>query len=93
MVGLEGCKRFCSELEKLAGKLEKKTVNATPEIIEAFAKAVKTMQSYLQDLLNGSPDVPLRLYSALNPIVLAQAGWRFSPILAIARLKASLAKN
>jgi chemosensory pili system protein ChpA (sensor histidine kinase/response regulator) len=72
MVGLEGCKRFCSELEKLAGKLEKKTVNATPEIIEAFAKAVKTMQSYLQDLLNGSPDVPLRLYSALNPIVVAQ---------------------
>ena len=32
MVGLEGCKRFCSELEKLAAKLEKKTINATPEI-------------------------------------------------------------
>ena len=72
MVGLEGCKRFCSELEKLAGKLEKKTVNATPEIIEAFAKAVKTLQSYLQELLNGSPDIPLRLYPALNPIVTAQ---------------------
>lgn len=72
MVGLEGCKRFCSELEKLAGKLEKKTINATPEIIEAFAKAVKTLQSYLQELLNGSPDIPLRLYSALNPIVTAQ---------------------
>jgi len=72
MVGLEGCKRFCSELEKLAGKLEKKTVNATPELIEAFAKAVKSLQSYLQDLLNGSPDIPLRLYSVLNPIVTAQ---------------------
>jgi chemosensory pili system protein ChpA (sensor histidine kinase/response regulator) len=72
MVGLEGCKRFCSELEKLAGKLEKKTVNATPELIEAFAKAVKSLQSYLQDLLNGSPDIPLRLYAVLNPIVIAQ---------------------
>ncbi len=72
MVGLEGCTRFCSELEKLAGKLEKKTVIATPEIIEAFAKAVKTLQAYLQELLNGSPDIPLRLYSALNPIVTAQ---------------------
>ncbi len=72
MVGLEGCKRFCSELEKLAGKLEKKTVNATPEIIEAFGKAVKTLQSYLQELLNGAPDIPLRLYSVLNPIVVAQ---------------------
>ena len=69
MVGLEGCKRFSSELEKLAGKLEKKTVNATPEIIEEFAIAVKTLQSYLQDLLNGSPDIPLRLYPVLKPIV------------------------
>lgn len=72
MVGLEGCKRFCTELEKLAGKLEKKTVNPTPEMIEAFAQAVKTLQAYLQDLLNGAPDIPLRLYAALNPIVTAQ---------------------
>ena len=72
MVGLEGCKRFCSELEKLASKLEKKTVNATPELIEAFAKAVKTLQTYLQELLNGAPDIPLRLYSVLKPIVVAQ---------------------
>ena len=72
MVGLEGCKRFSSELEKLAGKLEKKTVSATPELIAVFEKAVKTLQSYLQDLLNGSPDIPLRLYPALNPIVTAQ---------------------
>ena len=72
MVGLEGCKRFSSELEKLASKLEKKTINATPELIEAFEKAVKTLQSYLQELLNGSPDIPLRLYSVLNPIVAAQ---------------------
>ena len=72
MVGLEGCKRFSSELEKLASKLEKKTVNATPELISAFEKAVKTLQSYLQELLNGSPDIPLRLYPALNPIVTAQ---------------------
>ena len=72
MVGLEGCKRFSSELEKLASKLEKKTVNATPETIAAFEKAVKTLQSYLQELLNGSPDIPLRLYPVLNPIVTAQ---------------------
>lgn len=72
MVGLEGCKRFSSELEKLAGKLEKKLVNATPEIIEEFANAVKALQHYLQDLLNGSPDIPLRLYPVLKPIVDAQ---------------------
>ena len=72
MVGLEGCKRFCSELEKLAGKLEKKTIHASPEIIEAFSNAVTRLQSYLQELLNGSPDIPLRLFSVLNPVVVAQ---------------------
>ena len=72
MVGLEGCKRYCNELEKLAAKLEKKTLNATPNIIEAFSQAVKKLQSYLQDLLNGAPDIPLRLYATLSPIVAAQ---------------------
>ena len=72
MVGLDGCKRFCSELEKLAGKLEKKTIEATPELIQAFIKAVDSLKAYLQDLLNGAPDIPLRLFSTLSPIVLAQ---------------------
>jgi chemosensory pili system protein ChpA (sensor histidine kinase/response regulator) len=72
MVGLEGCKRYCGELEKLAAKLEKKSVNATPEVLEAFSQAVKTLQSYLQELMNGSPDIPLRLFASLSPIVSAQ---------------------
>ncbi len=72
MVGLEGCKRYSNELEKLAAKLEKKTLNATPDIIQAFSQAVKKLQSYLQDLLNGAPDIPLRLYATLSPIVAAQ---------------------
>ena len=72
MVGLEGCKRYCHELEKLAAKLDKKTLQATPDLIAVFTNAVKKLQSYLQDLLNGSPDIPLRLYAALNPIVAAQ---------------------
>ena len=72
MVGLQGCKRFCTELEKLASKLEKKTLEATPEMVEAFTKAVKTLKYYIQELLNGAPDIPLRLYPVLNPIVEAQ---------------------
>ncbi|MES2580987.1 MAG: Hpt domain-containing protein [Pseudomonadota bacterium] len=71
MVGLEGCKRFCAELEKLASRLEKKTLDATPELIDCFIKAVESLQSYLQDLLNGAPDIPLRLYPIIHPIVLA----------------------
>jgi chemosensory pili system protein ChpA (sensor histidine kinase/response regulator) len=69
MVGLEGCKLFCSHLEKLAVKLEKKELAATPEIVEAFIKAIKTLKYYIQELLNGSSDIPLRLLPVLEPVV------------------------
>ncbi len=69
MVGLEGCKLFCSHLERLASRLEKKELLATTETIEAFSKAIKTLKYYIQELLNGSPDIPLRLYPVLKPIV------------------------
>lgn len=72
MVGLEGCKRFCNELEKLAKKIEQQEINVSSELIEAFVKAVKTLQYYIQALLNGAPDIPLRLYPVLNPLVTAQ---------------------
>lgn len=74
MVGLEGCKRFCDELEKLAGKLEQKEMALTPQLAQDYAAAVKTLKAYVQDLLNGAPDVPLRLYPALKPLVEAQSG-------------------
>ena len=74
MVGLEGCKRFCVELEHLAKKLEKKELEATSEMIEAFIKAVKTLKFYIQELLNGAPDIPIRLFPVLNPIAEALGG-------------------
>lgn len=71
MVGLEGCKLFCSYLEKLSVKLEKKEVEAKPETVEAFIKAIKTLKYYIQELLNGSSDIPLRLYPVLKPVMQA----------------------
>ena len=71
MVGLEGCKLFCSYLEKLAVKLEKKEIVASPEIVEAFVKAIRTLKYYIQELLNGSSDIPLRLLPVLKPVVQA----------------------
>ncbi|HEY8119566.1 MAG TPA: Hpt domain-containing protein [Methylophilaceae bacterium] len=72
MVGLEGCKRFCAEIEKLTGKLEKKSIAASPEVLEALTSAINTLSSYLQELLNGTPDMPLRLFPALQSLAILQ---------------------
>jgi chemosensory pili system protein ChpA (sensor histidine kinase/response regulator) len=62
MVGLEGCKRFCAEIEALSSKLEKKLVPYSPEAIAALETAIKTLAAYLKDLLDGGADQPLRLF-------------------------------
>lgn len=72
MVGLEGCKRYCSELEKLADSLAKQHIAVSSELMEHLINAVEALSKYLQDLLNGQPDQPTRLYKALKPIVEAQ---------------------
>lgn len=74
MVGLEGCKFFCSELEKCISKLEKAEISATPELNAQLVHAVNILLAYLDALMKGARDVPLRLYDALAPIVAAQGG-------------------
>lgn len=68
MVGLEGCKRFCAEMEKIAGAIEKKTVTAAPETFAALTHAVETLRKYLDDLLGGAADYPLKLFPALQAL-------------------------
>ncbi|MDI1307968.1 MAG: Hpt domain-containing protein [Methylotenera sp.] len=69
MVGLQGCKRYCSEIEKLTSKLEKLQVQVSPPVMTALIQAVDALSRYLQDLLNGMQDTPTRLYESLNPLV------------------------
>lgn len=69
MVGLEGCKRFCSEIEKVTNKLEKQLIPVSDNVMADLTHAVDTLAQYLQDLLNGMPDMPTRLYSSLKPLV------------------------
>lgn len=70
MVGLVGCKRFCAEIEALTGKLEKKSVTVSPEVLQALTNAVNALTAYLQDLLNGAPDMPMRLFPAMQTLAL-----------------------
>jgi len=68
MVGLQGCKRICLELEKVVVKLEKSTFTSSPETIDVLKQSIQLLDHYLQNLLSGSPDLPLTLYPALKSI-------------------------
>lgn len=72
MVGLEGCKRYCAEIEKLTNKISQQLTPATEQVMTDLITAVETLTQYLQDLLNGMPDTPIKLFSTLKPIVEAQ---------------------
>ena len=74
MVGLEGCKRYCSEIEKLTSKIQKALVPITPEVMQSLVLAVETLKQYLQELMNGVSDMPTKLYATLKPLVVAQNG-------------------
>ena len=72
MVGLEGCKRYCAEIENLTSKLEKQEIPVTQALMAHLSHAISTLEQYLQDLLNGYPDVPTRLFDSIKPLVEAQ---------------------
>jgi chemosensory pili system protein ChpA (sensor histidine kinase/response regulator) len=72
MIGLEGCKRYCAEIGKLTNKIVQQETPATDEVMTSLIAAVETLLRYLQDLLNGMPDTPIKLFSTLKSIVEAQ---------------------
>ena len=72
MVGLEGCKRFCAEIENLVAKLDKQQISPDADLLMDAEQAIITLKNYLQDLLSGMPDVPLRLFAPLKKLALAQ---------------------
>ncbi|MHB1291418.1 MAG: Hpt domain-containing protein, partial [Sulfuricella sp.] len=62
MVGLEGAARVSGEIEKLVAALEKQEVAPSASHIEVINQAIAALSKYLASLLDGEPDVPLRLY-------------------------------
>ncbi len=72
MVGLEGCKRFCAEIEGVTNKLEKQQLPATPETIALLKQSVLQLDAYLTDLLGGAADQPLKLFPSLQSLLAVQ---------------------
>lgn len=68
MVGLQGCKRLCTEIEKVVLKLEKHTLEASASTIDTLKQSVQALDQYLLDLVNGSPDIPLTLFPHLKTL-------------------------
>ncbi|HUX65266.1 Hpt domain-containing protein [Sulfuricella sp.] len=62
MVGLDGAARVSSEIEKLVAALEKQEVASSAANSEVVNQAIAALSKYLSGLLDGEPDVPLRLY-------------------------------
>lgn len=62
MVGLDGAQRFSGEIETYLAALEKHSVSASPENLEVLARALRALLQYLQSLVDGAPDIPLRLF-------------------------------
>lgn len=65
MVGLEGCKRFSIEIETVVSALGKQVFVSPSEALKLLKQSIIQLEHYLQDLLNGEPDQPLRLFGSL----------------------------
>src|SRR5688572_32822920 len=69
MVGLGAATRFNEELEKLVAHLEGSDASRLPADVAAAKKGIAALSNYLDSLLAGQPDAPMRLlapYLELN---------------------------
>ncbi len=72
MVGLEGAARVSGQIEKLVAALEKQEVAPSAANIEVVNQAIAALSKYLSSLLDGEPDVPLRLYPVYKSLYQAR---------------------
>ena len=61
MVGLGAATRFNEELEKLAALLETMDAGGVPAVVASAKKGMSALSAYLDTLLAGQPDHPMRL--------------------------------
>lgn len=70
IVGLEGITRFSGAIERLLAAFGEDGA-WTPEAGETARKGLATLRSYLDELVNGQPDQPLRLWPAYRELAAA----------------------
>ncbi len=78
MVGLDGLARFCEEIERLLAALEKRELEADGDRLDLVDQGLIALGKYLDDLLSGAPDVPLRLFPTYKALLEARGVDRIS---------------
>ncbi len=72
MVGLEGAARLGDAIEKLVSAMEKREAAISGANLELISQGMAALSQYLEDLLNGQPDQPLRLFPAYQALLAAR---------------------
>src|SRR6266699_1382087 len=74
IVGLEGITRVSEELEGLLAGIEKEASLRKNEIFRLVERALNGIRAYLDQLMAGNPNQPLRLYALYRDVVTARGG-------------------
>ncbi len=72
MVGLEGAARLGEAIEKLVAAMEKREVAISGANLELINQGMAELSQYLENLLNGQPDQPLRLFPFYQALLAAR---------------------
>jgi chemosensory pili system protein ChpA (sensor histidine kinase/response regulator) len=72
IVGLDGVTRFSESLEQLLEAVENGEIGYEPRVADAAHEGIAAIRHYLEDLIAGQPDQPLRLLPALRAVAEAR---------------------
>ncbi len=72
IVGLDGVTQFAEAAEALLAGMEDGSIAASTQAIDAGRKGLAQIRQYLDDLIDGAPDQPLRLFPAYRDLALAR---------------------
>jgi chemosensory pili system protein ChpA (sensor histidine kinase/response regulator) len=74
IVGLDGITRMSEELEALLGTFESEASFRKTEVFDLVERALGGIRSYLDQLMAGKPNQPLRLFPLYRDVVKARGG-------------------
>jgi len=72
IIGLDGLTQFASALDQLLSALVNEEISQRDKGLELALRAIAVIGNYLEELINGAPDQPLRLYPLYAEMVAAR---------------------